>query len=148
MVIDLSMLNKIKEIKDEVIKVYPEIMEFGFGCEVHQGEDPYIICGKNNDKNGSFMLRKKDGQAIFDSAVLGANWHIIGKPITLEHILGVIEKHIKKIHHSSKKEKHAIIYNLNRDKLEILRRWKLNKPLSEQPPETIDFIHPLIINKN
>ncbi|KKL67572.1 hypothetical protein LCGC14_2133610 [marine sediment metagenome] len=162
-------MDKLQEIKDEVIKVYPEVMELSFGCEVEiprlsnltfkgrvfklkLGKTPHykgVAYGSTYRNNENFS---HESEVHFDDIV---EKKILGKPITLEHILGVVRTDRVRLttfisggmawfeeYQECNGFTHEQAWKSNGI------RWILNKPLSEQPPETIDFIHSLIINKN
>ena len=109
-------MDKLQEIKEEVVKVYPEIMEQISYCknsvEYNCGMAgyPQEFSEKCYGCGGNVKMEK----------------HSI--PITLEHILGVMKKRKKMPMKSF-----------------IFRDWTLGQPLDKQKPEVIDFIYSLIV---
>ena len=165
-------MSKLQQIKDEVVKVYPSIMELSFGCEFLWQEDSdtkdrykvidiYFTEDIQTEIRGFSMkainLSKDFSQKDVVSFDNPEDWkeegltfydlsEILGHPITLEHILGAINIDMfiysvdtlgqfwKWFTEDDEQEATGIV-------------WTLTKPLSEQPPETIDFIHSLLFDK-
>lgn len=65
------------------------------------------------------------------------------RPITLEDVLRAIHKRSKLLHVNSYG---SICEALDRHRwVQTGIRWDFGKPLSEQPPETIEFLHKLLV---
>lgn len=135
----------LQQLKSVIQAAVPSIMELKFGCEARQGENVYTVLGKNKDLNGSFMVRSNESLAVFDSAILGANWHILGRPIRLADVLLAMQN----------KDMGCIGRSMNGDFLncdddmnnltEVGSRWDLaNDSLDNQSPETIEFLSKLL----
>ena len=130
-------MTKLQEIKEAVAKVYPEMMELSFGCVfIEKGNDRKLIylC-KWHDTN--FCLASWIYDGGYGEAIKAEVGEILGKQITLEHILGVINA-----------------LDLDNDfkeyrMLSIIEDWTLGKDLNwhaEHHPETISFIHTLLFD--
>ena len=123
------MEKKLEEIKQKVIEAFPEIAE-------RELENCII-----NNPNGD------------DVTIQGFTCFEIDKPITLEHILEVMKK--KTSITGFFVNQYGIFYKMIDEKkikshgccliLEYIHYgWNLCKPLDQQSPETIDFIHKLL----
>ena len=113
-------MTKLQEIKDEVVKVYPELIE----KETILAELWDTI---NERGDGVFGKIPKEKWKLANE--------IFNPEITLEHILEVVSK-IKK----TPLEKHEIV-------LRLVYSWFYIKPLSEQSTENINLIHSLLFEK-
>lgn len=129
--------EKLKKLKKAIISAVPDIVELKFGCKIISKKYReyglvsiiynYNVATNKIETNNIGAIKPKD---IFK---------ILGRPITIEDILSVL-KH-KNIAIESNE---YFILNGNRIKIE----WKFNKPLDQQPKETIDFLYNLIYEKN
>ena len=148
-------MTKLQEIKDEVVKVFPEVMELGLGCVVKidynvafnitlDGTPCKVIDTEKALHNGNIFIQTFDFayREIEEKHIK----EILGKPITLEHILGVIKRN---------KTKELLSPNLKTlsefwEVQKIIDFWILGKDLNwhaEHRPETISFIHSLLFDK-
>lgn len=138
-------MTKLNELKEKITEAVPEIMELKFGCEIETETLKYKHCKScyqelREEKKeiiwsiNYFIKQKKDEIYLFNYLdnfqridIKEVNLRIIGRPITLEDVL-VAEK-----------------TNLVINRMKIVEKWQLNKSLSEQSKETIDFLHKLLI---
>jgi len=130
-------MNKLKELKEYIQKEIPEILELKFGCEI-TGDDKHpklIYVGFNSNQHGLFI---PEIQALL--FVNKIETEIIGRPITLEDVLRVIEKN-----------RDYVTINLIGDYLLFqsqrigTKSWKLGLPLDQQSEETTNFLWDLLI---
>ena len=153
--------QKLDKLKKAIQEIVPEIMELKFGCEViyleekSEDKDKHFICLGNTGMmtqlhQGCYSCydfkekNKKSWDEGFDK--IHREWHtnynfkILGRPITLEDVLITVKKRYEdKLFVEQKK----CVWNAF-SCWEVVREWQLNKPLDQQPKETIDFLYNLI----
>lgn len=132
----------LQELEGKIRELCPELMKLSFGCRVHATGAGRCVIGSDYSLDGKILHTEK----FCDSCPPVQRFpitEIIGHPITLESVLellpnfaysgikGFIEFHEKPQHFTRK-----AVY------------WQLNKPLDQQQPETITFLHNLICNND
>jgi len=127
---------------EKIIEAVPEIMELKFGCEVivetsKAGLQQTVITGWMSD--GKYMTWSFGEKAEKDIK------KILGRPITLEDVLRAIEKNppIEPFFVSITGHFHKQFEN--GDMSSTLAKWQLGKPLSEQSPETLQFLERILV---
>ena len=162
-------MNKLQEIREACIKANPEIMELKLGCEVKMllgdwhGEIAYVEyqCGKCSKhklyKNCNEDCYPDDAVTVVTNPeeepiewVLlnnGKDFEVLGRPIRLADVLLAIgNRGILKVNNLGG---FSVFNDYIGGKAEwvdvAMPRWNLLKDdLTEQSPETIDFIHSLL----
>lgn len=138
-----------EEIRAACIKANPEIVELKFGCRVEYDTEIYEYLGVEPIANGQFHRihhRTRD----YPVTVRGVNivkerdLKVIGRPIRLADVLLAIDK--------VPLPKHFVflpsgnIYMFESGVLGTpVATWNLLKSFEDQEPETIAFIHSLIV---
>ena len=111
-------MSKLKQVKEKIVKAVPEIKGGYSVCEIHG----------------------RSGQTTTGKPLFGAKIKE-GRPITLEDVLMALEDNNKWV---------VIASNGNFSKDNGLSYdgifWEFGKPLSEQSPETIDFLYNLLVS--
>ena len=139
-------MNKLKQVEDKIKELVPEIMELKFGCEI-QFEIPLMraiwtsrIIDYLSTDDKIYVDHGKTMEVIPRMYIK----KILGRPITLEDVLIAIHKliDIDKISHSDGYE-----YIVDLCYREQPNTWQLSKSISEQSPETINFLHKILLNK-
>lgn len=134
--------TKLEEVREEIIKAVLEILDLKFGCEiVSKALTPnwYIILGEDVIKNKIQCARidiqsPPYGIIDFDYKVVSKrNFKILGRPVTLEDCFIALEKR-------------DVPFRIG-EIIKVFDLWQLGKPLHQQPPKTISFLHDLFFNK-
>lgn len=140
--------EKLEAIRAACIKANPSIMDMEWGCEARQGKDMYIILAKNAIyKNTSYLVRQKESGAVHDSSILGPNWHVLGRPIRLADVLlAIITKDPANRTRVIVESSGQFIFCVFGDEgKKAGPSWNLLKDsLTDQSPETIDFLYQLL----
>jgi len=138
-------MNKYEEVKKEIVKVVPSIMELGFGCEyldLHNRKQIFI------NKAGRGEHRYLTEEGMFGEMLNINMREILGRPITLEDVLIAIDKISKPRGNNYFIDTKGSFYKTNEDLYDIfLGNWQLGKPLHSQSQEVIDFLYELLVNK-
>jgi hypothetical protein len=130
-------MNNLKELTKIIQEAVPEIMELGWGCHVEHKETGNIAkviryVEVNNEIEIDCLAYMVDA----DSAIS------LGRDITLEDVLIALRE---------KDTEWACTCTgifLRLGGFEIGGcSWELNKPLHEQSPKTIDFLHGLLVKE-
>lgn len=152
------MKTKLKELQNVIRKACPELMELSFGCVVHLRNHPwrnYICLGKsedyydyvytkNDDERASHYLSERNGSKVE---------RVLGHPITLEHVLKVLENHEnweydgEQFWEIIKDDTSCHCHPDYISRSYISRsfcQWQLTKPLSQQKEEVINFLYKLL----
>ncbi len=143
------MKTKLEELRKEIIKSNPDIVELKlFECEVYCEQcwedsngnyhDEYGIIIKNDlnvDKETGLEIQIAGGGRI----LYGEPTEIIGRDINLEDILKCYKEVFRK--------NYGGIFRTEANLLEVLSIWELGKPLHEQSEATINALHNLICNR-
>lgn len=69
------------------------------------------------------------------------------RPITLEDFVLTLQKHFKDMGWTQTDDKELMklsLFTYDASILQALGKWRMGKPLSEQSPETISFLHSLL----
>jgi hypothetical protein len=128
------------ELTAKIVEAVPEITELREGCRlVNEGDawhEHAVITMGGCMFNGTTKKKEK-----YDPKI----WKTLGRPITLEDVLIALQ---------AKNGIHEIAYYAARTGTDIQKlnicfkahetNWTLGKPLSEQSPETISFLHSLL----
>jgi len=150
--------EKIEAIRQECIRVNPEIVELKFGCVLkHHGYPPQTIYDRRPTLNGSdFKVFSREGNCFLgpseDGEILLRNswenqerWRIIGRPITLPDVLLAIQEKrpgCQILVWSSGAFQEFVMGGFKRL---LTPGWNLPADdLTQQSEETIDFIHDLL----
>lgn len=144
------MKTKLEELRKEIIKSNPDIVEIKLGIKVSDG---YIIgrvvsCNseKKNSEVTSVIISRKpfyEEHATFqayETDFLKENFEIIGRDINLDDILKCYKEVFRK--------NYGGIFRTEANLLEVLSVWELGKPLHEQSEATINVLHNLICIKS
>ena len=135
-------MSKQQKLTEYIQKEIPEIMELKFGCEIlnEVGIKEMVISYFFHEFKGYGKVKTLEGGSYhFDSKDTEFK-EIIGRPITLEDVLRVIEKN-----------RDYVTINLIEDYLLFqsqkfgTKSWKLGLPLDQQSEETINFLWDLLI---
>ena len=134
-------MNKLQQLEAKIQEAVPEIMELKFGCRVLLENDvKRTILKDNNGKGYYFSVLENDLTLIREGIE-----EILGRPITLEDVLMAID---------ISKKKTPLVVGINGEFSEEIQNgwkghetWKLGSPLQDQPEETIDFLHSLIVKE-
>ena len=122
-------MKKLEEIKKRVVEVFPEVMELKNGCVLEvvwvDGQEPEILVWSDRTD----MRENGEGYLIEDN-INGKIVKILGKPITLEHILEILGKKNSKLTEITDKEKYSIV---NTNLARLLYNWEFTKPLDHLP---------------
>jgi len=144
-------MTNLQELKKEIQKAVPEIMELKEGCLLwNTYQTPDIGCGYNfvRQQGESMLVRtpqhwKKGGgqRASVDTKKSNGDYVFItlGRPITLEDVLVALELDFESKSNLKRKYSETTI-------LWLVKHWQLNTPLEEQEEKTIDFLHDLLVN--
>ena len=155
--------GKIQKIREKCIETNKEIVELKFGCLIgeveafgsslkgfrYEGGKTFPLLAEC--RNGDWLFLHDGGVAHIPKSELEKWQNIIGRPITLEDVLRVINEHYTVI------EKGIFLDTLSRfweikntdgnNEMKILCRWEPNTPLKDQSPEFIDFIYEIFYGK-
>ena len=148
-------MKYLKELTKKIQEEIPEIMELKFGCRVIRKignqYDSLIILWKSESLIGSnkgetsynCTINSKNGPSGMTSISNNYLGEIIGRPITLEDVLIVLDLRNKcSKFNESNRQVCWCLYNIGK----LIMIWIPNKPLNEQPQETITFLNNLIQN--
>lgn len=152
-------MNKLNELKKEIQKQIPHILDLVFGCVVDVGypephyakvlrtlkSNEYRICNyiRNSEYKGlQEIIEYQDNFSVGRTPIKEIT-EIIGRDITLEDVLRVMPK---KIYINSRTGKFGHFHNHNHFVPPII--WQLGEPLFQQKLETIDFLYDLICKNN
>jgi len=135
------MKTKYQKTVDKIIEANPSILELKFGCKI-ETKNEYDIpnIGRMNKVISEY-------NPDFDELKIDCGWYkkdrfkIIGRDITLEDCLLVIDKKHKTYPHIGIGSGHSEAI------LRLLSIWKPNIPLQDQSDKTKDFIGDLIAKK-
>lgn len=134
---------KHEQLKEIIVKAVPDIMELTWGCRVKTKNWGTVkITTLKDDGYVDYLL--EDGKPADEESMLFYKDEIVeilGRPITLENVLIAINK--KDIDYRIMK------WGENKIMLGVVDKrdgtlWQLNKPLSEQSEDTIDFLLELL----
>ena len=141
------MLSKLKQLKKEIQRLRPEIMELKFGCElleksinvVHTIYEFIEGIGIETD------LENIDIDRFYQTK----QYKIIGRPITLEDVLAVLsqEQDYEKIWAIEVDGQFISQNQSDGSPFHESAHWIYGKPLDDQSEETIEFLYKLICNK-
>lgn len=151
--------EKIQKIREECIKVNPEIVKLFFGCvlkrkSVHgedRGDYQVLDRGSGFHPDKLWVSSRVFGVMSIPNERVGYqeelsvgdiqdNYEIIGRPIRLADVLYMLQQTLFTNQWLKKNDVDDLLYN-------ILLRYDLkNDNLEHQSPETIDFIYNLIKN--
>ena len=138
-------MNNLQETREAIIKAVPEIVELKEGCRAIIGDikHPLVLLHNRDSENVSDWLTK-DRSAIISTPPAKIK-EIIGRPITLADVLVALESATTRtINLNPYGELLTIAYYDQIDKYHYTH-WNLSKDLSKQSPETINFLHSLLI---
>ncbi len=143
-------MTHLEELKAEIVKAVPEIMEIRRGTRVRfLGKEAIFVQYGNGTLTDPLPM-----VVLYDTKISVTYIHtdkkkdveILGREITLADVLRAIG--IKYEGHAYLREPAIIgvcIFNFSLvDRPEIKISWIMDKPLSGQSEETIDFIHSII----
>lgn len=151
----MATLNTIQELTQKIHKHCPELLELSFGCVLRLPDTEFYKDVPSKDKceaivlhcnGGGFNGEDYDGDFM---RVYSPAWdketsfegtdeldmEILGHPITLEHILKVINESDDNDAHNIPDETYE----------EVVWQWDWCKPLSEQSQETIEWLNKIIV---
>ena len=135
-------MNKLQELKSKIHEILPEILEEKLNCVVEitpskkrlSCEKFKIIISKKIDE---YCYKDVDG--IFWEH---CNYKILGRDITLEDVLMVIGKYDSPISAITNYDADKVLIKVDKNSTEL---WTLGKPLNDQPQETINFLHQIML---
>lgn len=128
----MTQQQKLQEVRDFIVAAVPEIMELKFGCRAERHGRTWYFNGDTwniPDTPGSYSVGFFEGNEI------------LGRPIGLEDVLRAIDKY-KKPNFGTVATNGWMHFGTDRC------FWTLGKDLAwhaEHSPETIDFIHSILI---
>lgn len=142
------------ELVEAIVKAMPEIMELKFGClvKMHDEISEFIqenplVCMQCECTSGVHLKMPNQAGSMSPQSFCKHRFEewfeILGRPITLEDVLMAIQETEKWNEVSVCLDNGlgiALFYGDNLPNNE----WLLGKPLSEQSPETISFLHSLL----
>ena len=131
-------MKKLEELKQEIIKAVPEIMELKFGCKIKEDDEVYTIIGEND---GGYYVAF-DNKKLF-RAEIGTvdDEDILGRDITLEDVLIAIDK----TEFKPTRELIVVKMRVANIVLSLLDIYELGKPLHEQSVETINSLNEILV---
>lgn len=156
------MNNNLSKVRAACISAVPEIMELKFGCRLKDKSDnedylfvdwhfntcptviPVAALGKTPFEDGCswqdtiFSMGDVSNEKIKNPFGAESTYEILGRPITLEDVLLLLRSITPKVNPLRSNTHPAYVES------SVIKRWKLGLPLSEQPPETIDFLASLL----
>lgn len=158
--------QKLQLVRERVIAVCPEIMDLSFGCLIHEGLNNKILMYLEDGINGlegyirvayfgGMGVDFKNGVGVFTgdqfinkNRVLNDDdiyhYKIIGRPITLSHVLRTIKKECE---FRWKERGYPIVCGQPEPCNQHNKwfwEWNLTKNLEEQKPKVIDFLFELL----
>jgi len=158
------MTDNLKELRELIFKceeVKKDVLELKLGCIVDIGRNsPYYVNVTSNLQSSHYNYnqhteRKYEGvqdiieyrsNFTIDRTPVGEIKEIIGRDITLEDVLRVIEikKPTIKISNIDSLDYGKIADITDEEKIGIMEMWKLGKPLQDQSEECIDSLIKLL----
>ena len=136
--------RKYNQLREEIIKAMPEIMELEFGCKIKGIGDvkELIYVGKSNEQHCLAYQRNGNDELLF---VENVERKIIGRPITLEDCLIASKKPLAVTNYGLLLIKKDISANARYISSGI--SWKPNIPLQDQSDECKKLLFDLIVKK-
>ena len=158
------MKSKLKELRELIFKceeVKKDVLELKLGCIVDIGRNsPYYVTVTSKHQSSHYNYnqhteRKYEGvqdiieyrsNFTIDRTPVGEIKEIIGRDITLEDVLRVIEikKPTIKISNIDSLDYGKIVDITDEEKIRIMEMWQLGKPLQFQSEECIDSLIKLL----
>ena len=146
------MPSNLQQLKEEIQRLRPEIMELKFGCNVKCKLYSGFFLRKEKIHNGFVVGYSKLTNEIpvffYGAGIVwcsNENLEILGRPITLEDVLAVLylddEDYRPDVNIGWKKNVgECFLFTFN----EKMYAWEYGKPLDDQSEETISFLYKLI----
>lgn len=140
------MPNQLEEIRKACIEANPSIKDLIIGCRIKMKDKQYKTITKWGMVNNRFpvILVLEDGLEYIESEIV----EILGRPITLADVIIALKKDIVKA---------VSNYQILEDDddapeewlmMSLIHKWNLTKSLEEQSPETIQFLHSLLVGRD
>jgi len=140
------------ELVEAIVKAMPEIMELKFGClvKMHDEISEFIqenplVCMQCECTSGVHLKMPNQAGSMSPQSFCKHRFEewfeILGRPITLEDVLrSCVDLGISRISSNT-----VMLWIDDMSGGDIPEtEWLLGKPLSEQSPETISFLHSLL----
>lgn len=142
--------QKIKEIREKCIQANPEIVELKFGCEIYRkgATKREFFSGSFNNLMSIVRIDEMGAWLPFELPYPpeSQEFEVIGRPIRLADVLLAIDENKIYLLIDSDGSFHMHDKNMELEYQDC--RWNNSKDdLILQSPETLDFIHSLLISK-
>lgn len=146
----------LQELTQKIHKHCPELLELSFGCHVHHSsfDGTFIAVDSSGFIVVAVGIPRYKAKDIKSFGIEIQTLEILGHPITLEHVLKAMRLSIKPL----KERRENLFFNVQESKIiysyvdDVLmtsdvvgETWHLTKPLSEQSPETIEWLNKIIV---
>lgn len=138
--------DKLIAVKKAIQEAVPEILKLKFGCYFasNRGQGAsknpkQLYIGSGQYINNVGLIEEVARKDVFDE-----NFKILGRPITLEDVLRVLQNSVIPMGDYSLDDGYFNIYKIESDEPEIEWSWLLGEPLDKQSKETINLLYELL----
>ena len=133
-----------KEVRDEITKANPSILDLRFGCEIDDLGKRYFLT--ENTPNSTKDWFTSDRRIVSLEMLTQANHtEIIGRKITLEDcLIALREKRSHEFHTADVPTTMKFGKEMDLENKKLLSLWEMGKDLANQSKETISFLYQLL----
>lgn len=131
-------MNTLDKLVKKIVVILPDIMDIQFGCEIKHREFTMLVSRFYKEMYGNYSMNLvgKDNEFSIQRKSDDTDIKILGRPITLEDVLRAVKEGQFAVSQS------GMMFNYMTK--EAYGHWEHGKPLSEQSPDTWDFLDKLI----
>ena len=138
-------MNKLQQLEARIQEAVPEKVMGTTRKELTEaflGNSKAIIIGKLGITDGTNKPKRELVERMVKISL-----DRIGRPITLDDVLRAIENSENSRRFMLETDGEIMYYSGGEPRFFFEARWKLGSPLQDQPEETIDFLHSLIVKE-